>query len=380
MKLLLIGNYYYPEHIGGVEIVSHNLVKHYKRAGHAVRWLAADVPPRRRIVQQGDVPIKAWNITEQRLGFPSPIPHPEVLPRLYSSIGWSDVVHLQDCLYSINILAFLAAKLLRKPVLITQYAKVIPYAQVYKRIVQASAYATIGRWMFRSADKLVFITSNVRDAMRYLDPDIDHEVVPLGVDTDFFRPIPNEQRTAIRSQLCGDSSKPLILFVGRLVERKGIGLVRYLVEHHPEWHWCIVGRPDDFNPATWNLSNLTYCPRLEPTDLRDFLCSADLLLHPSRGEGITLTVSEAMACGTPAVISKESLYELGDEDRGLFFAAALSVEGIENALETATGLSSTDALSLRAACRRFAEMRWSWASVSAQYLGLLSDLARGSTR
>ena len=124
-EILLIGNYYYPEHIGGVEIVSFNLVKHYRALGHEVRWVAADVPPKRRSVQEGDVPIRSWNIAEARLGFPSPFPYPGVWAKLYDNIRWCDVVHLQDCLYSINILAFLIAKLLRKAILITQYAKTI---------------------------------------------------------------------------------------------------------------------------------------------------------------------------------------------------------------------------------------------------------------
>ena len=63
MKILVVGNYYYPEHTGGVEIVSYNLVRHYRDFGHTVRWMAADVPSKFREVQKDDVPIRAWNYT-----------------------------------------------------------------------------------------------------------------------------------------------------------------------------------------------------------------------------------------------------------------------------------------------------------------------------
>lgn len=375
MKILLIGNYYFPEHVGGVEVVSFNLVKCYREKGNDVRWMAADVPPRLRSARAGDVPVRASNITEERLGFPHPIPYPEVLVKLYKSLRWCEAVHLQDCLYSINMLAFLMAKLLQKPVLITQYAKFIPYRQAYKRWLQSLAFMTVTRWMFKTAGRVVFITSNVRDAMRYVNPTAEYEVVPLGVDTKFFRPISSRRRALVRNQICRDPLKPMILFVGRMVERKGIDLVRLLVERHPEWHWVLVGRPDDQNPGAWHLPNMTYWPRLGDHELGEVFASADVLLHPSRGEGITLTVSECMAAGTPVVIARESLEELVPGDRHVFHPVDLNVASIEEAIHGLISMNSEGVQSLRNACRRFAEKRWSWGGVSDRYLSMLRELA-----
>ncbi len=373
MKILVIGNYYYPEHIGGVEIVSSNLIKYYRKFGHEVRWAAADVPPNFRDTREGDVPIKAWNFTEEKLGFPSPIPYPGVFQRLYVNIKWCDVVHLQDSLYSTNIMAFLISKLLKKPVLITQYAKIIPYHQVYKRAVQVFAYLTIGRIMFAAADKLVFITSNVRDGMSHVNPKVKYEVVPLGVDTDFYAPIPRQNRELLRKKISGDPSKPLILFVGRMVERKGVHLIRPIIEHHGEWHWVLVGRPDDFNPAEWSMRNLTYFPNLSEADLRDMYASADLLVHPSTGEGITLTVSECMACGTPVVVSSESLGEVDSQDRGQFCPVLPETVDIEEVLAGAL-INNSQLSGMRHEVREYAIKRMSWQKVAEQYLEILNKL------
>ena len=373
MKILVAGNYYYPEHLGGVETVSFNLVKHYRRAGHQVRWLAADVPPHYRAVQPGDVPVRSWNITEERLGFPHPIPNPGAVVKVAESVRWCDVVHLQDCLYSTNVLTFAIARALHRPVLITQYAKLIPYSQAYKRLLQSACYATIGHWMFSATDRLVFITKNVRDGMGYVNPRKQYGVLPLGVDTDIYRPISDEERRAIRSRYTCDPSKPLILFVGRMVERKGVGLFRALIPAHPEWNWVMVGRPDDYDPAAWSAPNLAYRARLEQGELSELFASADLLLHPTKGEGLTLTVSESMATGTPAVISKESLYEVRAGDRLLFRAVDLESGSIEVGIKSLVTMSPMKAKRLRNACRRFAERRYSWQSVSDQYLTLLSE-------
>ncbi len=168
MNILLASNYFYPQHMGGVEVVSFNLVQNYRNRGHTVHWVAANVPPTLREESNQDIPVKVWNITEEKFGFPHPIPHPEVLLKLYHQTRWCDIVHLQDVLYPINVLSFILAKMLHKPILVTQYAKIIFYKSFFKRLFQILAYQTIGRFMFSGADRVVFITKNVRDNMQYL--------------------------------------------------------------------------------------------------------------------------------------------------------------------------------------------------------------------
>lgn len=373
MNILVVGNYFYPEHTGGVETVSHNLVNHYREAGQKVRWVAADVAPRFRAVKIDDVPIHAWNITEEKFGFPQPIPYPSVVFKLYSNVHWCDIVHLQDCLYIINILTFFIAKFLGKPILITQYAKVIPYSQFYKRALQKMGYYTVGRLMFTLADLVVFITSNVRDGMQHINPSKMRKVVPLGVDTDFYSPLSALDRIRLRNTLIGDSSKPIILFVGRMVERKGIHLIRPLIQKHQEWHWLLVGRPDDFNPGEWGYSNISYFPYATEHQLREFYGCADVLVHPSIGEGLTLVVAESLAAGTPVVVSEESLYEIDKTDRNLFFASLPESKSIEENLIRAFAdpLRLSD---LRIACREYALSRLSWVKMAQRYMSLLQSI------
>lgn len=373
MKILVVANYFYPEHTGGVEIVSYNLTKYYRELGNIVRLIAADVPPTFRRIEADDVPIRAWNYAEERLGFPSPLPYPKDLTKLYNSIKWCDIVHLQDCLYPINMLTFLISKVLGKPILITQYAKFIPYNQFYKRALQAVAYHSLGWLMFTAANRVVFITANIRDNMQYINPKKMREVVPLGVDTDFYSPLPPLERSLLREKLSGDPATPIILFVGRMVERKGIHVIRPLIEKHREWHWVLVGRPDDFNPNEWRAPNLSYFQNVSEQRLRELYSSADLLVHPSVGEGVTLIVSESLASGTPVVLSQESLYEVEHKDRDLFFAVQPEINDVEESLIRA--LADRQRLEkLRADSREYALNRLSWKKMAEQYLSILNEL------
>ena len=373
MKILVVGNYFYPEHTGGIEIVTYNLVTYYRNFGHTVRWVAADVPPRYREIQKDDVPIRAWNYAEEKLGFPSPMPYPNSLSKLYRNVIWPDIVHLHDCLYLINILVFFLSKLSRKPILITQHAKFIPYKQFYKRVLQTLAYHTIGLLMLSTAERVVFATGNVRDHMKHLNPKKLQEVVPLGVDTDFYAPLTVAARAQAREKLTRDPAIPIILFVGRMVERKGVHLIRPLIQKHGEWHWVLVGRPDDFDPTEWKSTNLTYFKNATEQQLKEFYAIADLLVHPSVGEGVTLVVSESLASGTPVILSYESLHEVRNEDRHLFLGVMPETASIEEKIVHA--LADQDGLSaLRQSCREFALHRLSWRKMAKRYETILAEL------
>src|SRR6185312_14557422 len=155
MKILVTANYY-PEKVGGIEFVAQNLISRFRGAGHEVRWIAADVRDRKRVSRPGDYPIKAWNFTERRLGFPYPVPHPAALTATREHVDWADVIHIHDCLYLHNQYLFWQAKRRSKPVILTQHIGVALYPQRYKGILQEFAYHFIGKAILRRSDQVVF--------------------------------------------------------------------------------------------------------------------------------------------------------------------------------------------------------------------------------
>lgn len=332
MKIVVIGNYYYPEHVGGVEVVAYNLVKYYRQFDHQVRWIAADVLPNRRKEASGDVPIRSCNFAEEKLGFPFPIPYPNTIIQLYNTIKWCDVIHLHDCLYPINMLSFVMLKILQRPVLITQHIKPFPYKSILKRLIQNIALRTIAFTMHLFADKSVFISTNTRDHLPFISHRLDADVISNGVDTNLFAPLSLEKRSRLRRKINGDVEKPIILFVGRFVEIKGVHLLFPLIKKYSNWHWLLVGRADDYDPSNWDYSNVTWYSKLTMEEMRDAYALADVLVHPSVGEGITLTIRESMACGLPVIISDELLYDISKRERSCFISIKPETKEIEKAL------------------------------------------------
>jgi len=362
MKILLLSNYY-PEHIGGIETVAANLCAAYRRAGHRVTWMAAEVADR---PHAGDSPLRAWNFTERRLGFPYPLPAPGAFRAVRRAVERTEVIHLHDSLYAANARAFLASRRLRRPVLLTQHVGPIPFRNPLLRAVQGAAFATLGRWLLTGSEQVTFVSREVMShftgRLRFRRPP---QLVANGVDTDLFRPAAARDRAALRERLGVSPSRLLVLFAGRFVHKKGLDLVRAVAAAAPDWEFLLAGRSGDVDPRAWNLPNLRALPAQPQDALKDLYLAADVLLLPSTGEGFPVTVQEAMSSGTPAVVSSALAAEFPGP--GLV-GSRLDPECLRAAVETAVG-------SDRGAVAEFARSTWSLAASADRYLELMRAIS-----
>lgn len=362
MKILLLSNYY-PEHIGGIETVAGNLCAAYRGAGHEVTWMAADV---RDHPHPGDRPLRAWNFTERRLGFPYPLPAPGALRAVRRAVAGTDVIHVHDSLYAANVRAFVASRRFRRPVLLTQHVGPVPFRSALLRAVQAAAYGTIGRQLLTGAEQVTFVSREVMShftaRFRFRRPP---QLVANGVDNELFQPAAPVRRAALRERLGGSNAQPVVLFAGRFVQKKGLDLVRAVAAGAPSWKFILAGRSGDVDPATWSLANVTALPAQSQAALRDLYVGADVLLLPSTGEGFPVTVQEAMSSGTPAVVSTALAAEFPGP--GLV-GSELEPERLLAAIETAVG---TD----REVVARFARTTWSMSASADRYLELMRAIS-----
>jgi glycosyltransferase involved in cell wall biosynthesis len=122
---------------------------------------------------------------------------------------------------------------------------------------------------------------------------------------------PTRPRDVVRRELGAGASDALIGVIARLTEQKGVAdfldaLAR--LAHRPGWQAAIVGD----GPQRAELEARAYRLGLEPrcrfvgtrTDLGDVLGACDLLVVPSRSEGLPYVVLEAMVVGTPLIATR----------------------------------------------------------------------------
>ncbi len=310
MKILTISNYY-PEHSGGIEFVAKNLVQCW-RARHTVRWMACEVKGYTHACVPDDIPIKALNFAEERLGFPYPLPLPKEIFRIHEQVHWCDILHLHDCLYATNQVAFWIGQYYKKPTIITQHVGLVPYKQKYKNFLQSLAYNSIGNAVLRKAAHIVFINSEIKrwfETRFHLNGKT--HLIPNGVDRNLFYPADPAEREDARASLGFTKNQIVVLFVGRFTEKKGLHHIKYLAENSPGLSWLLTGG-GEIMPEHWKLPNVQVLPPQPQTSLRKFYVSADLLVLPSSGEGFPLVIQEALSCGLPCAVSIETATHLPD--------------------------------------------------------------------
>jgi glycosyltransferase involved in cell wall biosynthesis len=379
LKLLVI-THYYPQHRGGVEIVAGQLVLFLSdRQDTDIIWIASDTdpaPPNHPLVRY--LPITTLNIIEKLLHFAYPLWNPLIYRKLYRQIQQIDIVHLHEFIYVGNILAFIIAKQLKKPVVITQHIGFIAYSSFVLRIVLQLVNKTLGRWMLKNADQVIFCSKVIQSY--WLDFEFQFRktpvLIPNGVDTQIFVPVSPLQRQQIRDNLGYGSDRLLILFVGRFVEKKGLHIIHALATQYLKIDWGFAGW-GPIDPDDWGLPNVRVFRDRQGAQLTPLYQAADLLILPSLGEAFPLVIQEAMACGTPTFISRESADQYPEISHLLFSEEVDVGDVIECWSNTIKTLQQNPQklANMRAEVANFAQQHWSWVTCADQYHQIYQEVA-----
>jgi D-inositol-3-phosphate glycosyltransferase len=322
MKVLIVATFI-PPHVGGLEVVVAQQAESLAAAGHSVTVLTSHHDKSLARDEQIDgyrvVRTPTWNAIERRTGVPAPLWGLRSLAPLLRLVRQADVVHVHDVYYQPSILAALAARALRRRLFVTQHVSLVEHDSPVVMGVQRLIYATAGATLWRWCEGIIAYNVIVE---RFLsDREVPKDKVHLtynGIDLDTFHPGDPATRQAVRATYGLPQDKPLVLFVGRLVPKKGYR--ELMAAHHPGYHIVLVGPgtvPADVPPG------VTFLGSIDRTDLLALYQASDLFALPAVGEMLTLAMQEAMACGLPVVATADPAYDEYELDpRGIAFVSA----------------------------------------------------------
>lgn len=365
-----------PPHIGGIELVADSLYRAYLAAGFEARWVAAREPKTAAAREDGRIRVSCWNGLERKLGVPWPVFGLEGLRELRRLVRWADMLHVHDSLYVGSAVTTLLARRARKPVILSQHIGFVKYHSALLNGVEHIANQTLGRTVLRSATRLVFCTTAAKQfAVPLADgASMKPSFIPNGIDTDRFRPATRAERESARETLRLPNSMRVALFVGRLVEKKGIDVLAELVKRTPSHFFLIVGDGPLRTMIPEEATNLAWFPEVAPEKMAEFYQASDVFVLPSHGEGLPLAVQEAMATGLPVIASRDETFASMLDREGACLAAARTSEDFRDSLERLAGDQGLCA-SLSARSRELALREWSLDVMTGRYVSLIQELS-----
>ena len=133
-----------------------------------------------------------------------------------------------------------------------------------------------------------------------------------GLDRDLFRPLGHTGLRRTIAETYGYSYDPkdrLLVTVGALIERKGQGIVMKALGDLPDARLLLVGKGEEEDCLRKLAVELGIADRVHflgsqpPSSLPPILSAADAMVLPSSSEGLANAWIEALACGTPLVIT-----------------------------------------------------------------------------
>jgi len=177
-------------------------------------------------------------------------------------------------------------------------------------------------------DHLFSNSASVKSSL-HTEYGLQSEVVPTGVDTEFFSPDPNK----------AENVRPRVIFVGSLRPFKGPQTVFDAAERFPHLDFVLVGdgaSAADLRERAKRLANVQMRGAISREEVRAEYRRSDICLFPSRWEGSPKVIMEAASCGLPViarqdyrpetVIHEETGYLTKNEDELFARVAALAAE------------------------------------------------------
>ena len=313
MRIAVVTEHYYPE-LGGIAEHVYGQATELARRGHDVTVIT----PKQLVAAKGPVdqaPPRTENFEVLRLGTAIPfyINASEAMlcldPWLATSIGRAfakrrfDIVHVHN---PFGVMLPIAAIMRSKAaVTVGTVHSVVPDGYKPLRVMRRPLQI-----VFRRLDARIAVSKAVIDSIQPSFPGLDFEVIPNGVDTDFFSPAA-EPLVQLRDDL------HTILFIGRFDPRNGLKHMlrafELLRERRSDVRLVVIGDGplrsvyQRMVPAEL-AGDVLFEGRIDQLRPR-YLASADVLCTPCQLASFGMVLLEAMSAGVPVVASRNSGFQ-----------------------------------------------------------------------
>lgn len=193
---------------------------------------------------------------------------------------------------------------------------------VYYHVWDNYPYPTYNKAFYESNDFIASISKVTQDIVENVSPEVNSKYVPHAVNSDFFKPLPEEEVAKHREEFDknhGTEGKYIIFWNNRNARRKQSGSLIYwykeFLDEVGHDKACLVMHTDpkdgygqDLNAIINNLglTNGQVLFSTQKVDMRHlsiFYNIADCTINISDAEGFGLATLESLSCGTPIIVN-----------------------------------------------------------------------------
>ncbi len=161
----------------------------------------------------------------------------------------------------------------------------------------------IKKWTLNNVNEIMVVSNEIKKELKRIKvKNKNIQIAPMGVDENIFSPNKYDENIKKKYNII----RPFLLFVGRLVEKKGvkyaISAMPLILKKYPDAKFVIVGegplkRDLEKQAEELNLKNyIIFAGGIPNRELPKYYAVADLFLCPSDSEGFGLIFVEALLC------------------------------------------------------------------------------------
>jgi glycosyltransferase involved in cell wall biosynthesis len=297
-----------------------------------------------------------------------------------------DLVHIHAVFSHATYAAARACCRAGVPYIVRPLGTLEPWSMRQKPIRKQIAWQSFFRGILKRATAVHYTTEQERELTEHSLDLQGGIVIPNGVDESLLEMHPSGR---FRKAHGIPSEAPVMLTLSRLHPKKGIDvLLRVFVElkthgQLPAWHLVIAGDGDptyvtdlhNMIKGSTAESFIHWVGWLEGSAKLDALAEADLFVLSSHQENFGIGAVEAMACGTPSLLSRQVGLATDVARHCAGWVVDLNHDGLRSGLIEATADSKERGIRGENS-RRLVVEQFTWTIISAQWRSLYAKIVQ----
>ena len=318
MRILHVTPYYYPAiKYGGPVQSIHSLNKYLVKRGIEVDVYTTNAG----IEEKSSISDNYWNNLDNVkikyfnfLGYDQYNLSPFLLVQLLKNVIQYDLIHV-SLVWNFTVFSASIASILRKKPYIISPRGTLNYEaiNIKSRNKKFFYFKLIAQHYLKRASAIHFTTEDEKEnVLNHLKLNNRNFIVPNGIDIEEYKQLPQAGSFKKKYPLLMNSK--YILFLGRIHYKKGLDLLAKafgeLSRIYPDLYMVVAGPDNSYQKELEKMlrelhvfERVVFTGLLSGVDILEAYTDAELFVLSSYSENFGMTVIEAMACGTPVVIS-----------------------------------------------------------------------------